>query len=67
MAIRGILKYPDPFLKKKTKPVEKIDDEIRTLIDDMVETMYSAKGIGLAANQVGVDKSVAKFNGSSTS
>ncbi|HBO83599.1 MAG: peptide deformylase [Deltaproteobacteria bacterium GWC2_42_11] len=58
MAIRGILKYPDPFLKKKTKPVEKIDDEIRTLIDDMVETMYSAKGIGLAANQVGVDKSV---------
>lgn len=58
MAILEILKYPDPFLKKKTQSVNTIDSGIKKLIDDMAETMYFAKGIGLAANQVGIDKRV---------
>jgi peptide deformylase len=58
MAIREILKYPDPFLKTKAKPVEEVDDDLRALIDDMFESMYAGKGIGLAATQVGVDKRV---------
>lgn len=58
MAVLEILKYPAPFLKKKALPVGAVDDEIRHLITDMIDTMYYAKGIGLAANQVGVDKRV---------
>ena len=58
MAILNILTYPDPELKKISEPVEKIDDAITTLIDDMFETMYDAPGIGLAAPQVGVLKRV---------
>lgn len=58
MSVLNILKYPDPFLKTKTKPVSKIDADIKRLISDMAETMYFAKGIGLAATQVGVDKRV---------
>jgi peptide deformylase len=54
MAIRPILTYPDPRLREPAKPVEVIDDEIRTLIEDMAETMYDAPGCGLAANQIGV-------------
>ncbi|MGH9456366.1 MAG: peptide deformylase [Thermoanaerobaculia bacterium] len=56
MAIRPIVKYGDPVLRKPTEPVTTIDDEIRKLIHDMVETMYAAPGVGLAANQVGVSK-----------
>lgn len=52
MAILNILHYPDERLHKVAKPVEKVDDEIRRLIDDMAETMYAAPGIGLAATQV---------------
>src|SRR5690554_260311 len=52
MAILTILEYPDPRLRTIAKPVEKVDDTIRTLIDDMFETMYDAPGIGLAATQV---------------
>ena len=59
MPILNILKYPDPFLKTKAKPVSKIDADIKRLILDMAETMYFARGIGLAATQVGVDKRVA--------
>lgn len=59
MAILDILKYPDPFLKTKTEPVERVDDSIRALISDMTETMYRARGIGLAAVQVGAGKRVA--------
>jgi peptide deformylase len=55
MAILKILTYPDPRLKKKSSPVEKIDKEIEKLIDDMTETMYDAPGVGLAAPQVGVN------------
>jgi peptide deformylase len=58
VAILDILTAPDPVLKKKADPVEEITDEIRTLLDDMLETMYDAPGIGLAAPQVGVLKRV---------
>lgn len=54
MALREILVAPDPKLKIKARRVEAFDDELRTLLDDMVETMYAAKGIGLAAPQIGV-------------
>jgi peptide deformylase len=54
MALRPILKYPDPRLKQTAEPVKEVNDEIRRLVDDMAETMYAAPGVGLAANQVGV-------------
>jgi hypothetical protein len=55
MAIREILTVPDPRLKEVSKPVEGgVTDEIRALMDDMLETMYDAPGIGLAAIQIGV-------------
>jgi len=53
MSLIEIKKYPDKFLKKKTSPVENIDGQIQCLIDDMIETMHFARGIGLAANQIG--------------
>ena len=58
MAILNILHYPDERLHKVAKPVDKVDDEIRQLIDDMAETMYQAPGIGLAATQVDYHKRV---------
>jgi peptide deformylase len=54
MALRPILEVPDPRLRRLSMPVEAMTDEIRTLIDDMFETMYAAPGIGLAAAQVDV-------------
>jgi len=54
MAIRDILLYPDPRLNIVARPVAQVDDGIRTLIDDMAQTMYAAPGIGLAATQVDV-------------
>ncbi len=54
MAVRNILKEGEELLRKKSRPVEEIDDRILTLLDDMAETMYNANGIGLAAPQVGV-------------
>lgn len=54
MALREIRKYDDEILRKKSKEVKEINDRIRTLIDDMAETMYKADGVGLAAPQVGV-------------
>ena len=59
MAIRKILKFPDQDLRIKAKPVEIFDDELKTLTDDMFETMHSVNGIGLAATQIGVAKQVA--------
>ena len=53
MAIRRIYETPDPVLRQISKPVEAFDDELRTLVADMFETMYAAPGIGLAAVQVG--------------
>ena len=58
MTIRKILVEPDPFLRQVSHSVEKVDGEIRKLMDDMLETMYAAPGIGLAAIQVGVQKRV---------
>ena len=58
MALREILVVPDPVLKQVSKPVETVDDDLRALMDDMLETMYAAPGIGLAAIQVGVPKRV---------
>ncbi len=56
MALRKILTYPDPFLRKKCARVEEIDDLVLGILDDMAETMYAARGVGLAASQIGVDK-----------
>ena len=59
MAIRKVLKFPDQDLRIKAKPVETFDEELKTLTDDMFETMHSVNGIGLAATQIGVAKQVA--------
>ncbi len=56
MAILPILIAPDPRLKGKAQPLARVDDEIRKLVDDMLETMYAAPGVGLAAPQVNVPK-----------
>lgn len=58
MATREILVYPDPRLREPGKPVDRIDAEIRALVDDMAETMYAAPGVGLAATQIGVAKRI---------
>ncbi|HLI11989.1 MAG TPA: peptide deformylase [Alphaproteobacteria bacterium] len=58
MALLSIITAPDPRLKRKCKPIVRVDDGVRKLMDDMLDTMYAAPGIGLAAPQVGVDKRV---------
>lgn len=58
MALLPILTAPDPRLKSVAKPVEAVDDEVRQLMSDMLETMYTHVGYGLAATQVGIDKRV---------
>jgi len=58
MAVLPIITAPDPRLKAVSEPVPQVDDEIRQLMDDMVDSMYEAVGIGLAAIQVGVTKRV---------
>ena len=58
MTIRKILKYPNPILRRKADPVTTFDDELKTLVADMAETMYDAPGVGLAANQIGVTKQI---------
>ncbi len=58
MALREIITVPDPRLKQVSAPVETVDDEVRALMDDMLETMYAAPGIGLAAVQIGVMRRV---------
>ena len=58
MALLNILEYPDPRLRTRAEPVASVDDSIRKLIDDMLDTMYAAPGIGLAASQVNVHKRV---------
>ena len=59
MAIRSIVKVGDDVLAKKCRTVEKIDDRIITLLDDMIDTLYDSGGVGLAAPQVGVLKKIA--------
>ncbi len=58
MTILPLVIAPDPRLKQRSKSVEAVDDEVRTLMDDMLETMYARNGLGLAAVQVGVHKRV---------
>jgi peptide deformylase len=58
MALLPILTAPDPRLKLRAKPVERVDERVRRLMDDMAESMYAAPGIGLAAPQVGVAERV---------
>jgi len=58
MALRQILTEPNQILRQKSLPVEKVDKNIQILMDDMLETMYAAPGIGLAAIQVGIPKRV---------
>lgn len=58
MAQLAILRYPDPRLHTVAKPVAEVDDRIRRLVDDMLETMYAAEGVGLAATQVDVHQRV---------
>jgi peptide deformylase len=58
MAKLTILEYPDPRLRTKAQPVAAVDDAIRQLVDDLLETMYAAKGVGLAATQVDVHQRV---------
>ena len=58
MALLPILQYPDPRLHTVAKPVAMVDDRIRQLVDDMLETMYDAKGVGLAATQINVHERV---------
>ena len=65
MALREIRKFPDPVLRRKTDRVTNINGTIERLIDDMVETMHAAPGVGLAANQVGVSLQVAVIDLSS--
>ncbi|HET8637787.1 MAG TPA: peptide deformylase, partial [Acidobacteriaceae bacterium] len=54
--LREIVKYPDPVLEQPGEPVTEFNDELRALVDDMFESMYEAKGIGLAAPQIGLSK-----------
>lgn len=58
MALRNIVKVGDPILNKTSRKVEKFDDRLATLIDDMFETLYKENGVGLAAVQVGILKRV---------
>ena len=58
MARLSILEYPDPRLRTVARAVDRVDDDIRRLIDDMFETMYEAPGVGLAASQVNVHKRI---------
>ena len=58
MALRNVVKYGDPILRKKSRTVEVFDRRIATLVEDMFETMYEANGVGLAAPQVGILKRI---------
>ena len=58
MALKKILTEPNPTLRKKSLPVDKVDEQLQNLMNDMLDTMYAAPGIGLAAIQVGVPKRV---------
>lgn len=58
MAVLTILEFPDPRLRTVAKPIGEVDDRVRALIDDLLETMYAASGIGLAATQVNVHRRV---------
>jgi peptide deformylase len=56
MSLLSILRYPEPILSRTAEPITTIDDDLRTLANDMAETMYAAPGVGLAAPQIGVSR-----------
>lgn len=58
MAVKKIITYPDPVLRRKTEPVTVFDDQLKELVRDLADTMYAAPGAGLAANQIGVSTKV---------
>lgn len=62
MTLLEIVKYPEKILSRPTRPIEKVDGEIQTLIENMAQTMYQAPGIGLAAIQVGINKSLMVYD-----
>lgn len=62
MAIYPIRTFGDPVLRLETKPVTEVDEKVHTLVRDMIETMYEAPGVGLAANQIGVSRRIAVFD-----
>ena len=62
MAIRPIRTFGDPVLRMETKPIVDIDDAVRSLVTDLIETMYEAPGVGLAANQIGFSRRIAVFD-----
>ncbi|MEA1902909.1 MAG: peptide deformylase [Actinomycetota bacterium] len=62
MALYPIRTFGDPVLRLETNPVEEIDDTVRNLVNDMIETMYDAPGVGLAANQIGIPRRIAVFD-----
>ena len=66
MALLTVLRYPDPRLHTVARPVDAVDDRIRRLVDDMLETMYDAEGVGLAATQVDVHERVIVMDTSDT-
>lgn len=66
MSILNILRYPDPRLHKRAKPVTVFDDRLKKLVDDMAETMYDAPGVGLAASQVDVHEQLLVIDTSET-
>lgn len=64
MALRKLVYFPDPVLLNRAEPVTQFDAEFQTLIDDMIETMYHEKGVGLAAPQIGIGKQIAVLDAS---
>lgn len=62
MSVLDIVTYPDPFLREPTKTVVLVDEDIQKIIQDMADTMYDAPGVGLAAIQAGIDKSIIVFD-----
>ena len=62
MSLKEIMIYPNPVIKKKSESVEEVNEEIKQLIEDMTETMYASRGVGLAAVQIGVLKRVIVVN-----
>lgn len=66
MAILKVLSVPDPRLKIKAQPIEKVDLPARLLMDDLLETMYATEGVGLAATQVGIHQRIIVVDGSET-
>ena len=65
MSKKKIITEPDPILRRKSDNIENIDNQTRKLLDDMLETMYAAPGIGLAAVQIGILSSIDRFLSSS--